>query len=196
MFDAVRKSDAVATLRRYGILAYGSFGTMFDVGLMVLGTLLVGLSGSVLLVGLDLVSRELDLSTGAMLISSMVLAVVGLFCLGIASEGPLGRGRRLVGFKLWEVGVGRAVAVFLTGLTVIFAYRLVAGLLVEVPEPISIGAEGLRTVGLAGMTVMPLVGVPLSIVARWLSSEQRWAGLLELPVMFVVWVVAVMISLA
>lgn len=196
MFDAVRKSDAVATLRRYGILAYGSFGTMFDVGLMVLGTLLIGLAGTVLLVGLDLVSRELDLSTGAMLISSMVLAVVGLFCLGIASEGPLGRGRRLVGFKLWEVGLGRAVAVFLTGLTVIFAYRLVADLLVEVPEPISIGAEGLRTVGLVGMTVMPLVGVPLSIVARWLSSEQRWAGLLELPVMFVVWVVSVMISLS
>lgn len=196
MFDAVRKSDAVATLRRYGILAYGSFGTMFDVGLMVLGTLLLGLAGSVLLVGFDLVSRELDLSTGAMLISAMVLAVVGLFCLGIASEGPLGRGRRLVGFKLWEVGVGRAVAVFLTGLVVIFAYRLVAGLLVDVPEPISSGAEGLRTVGLTGMTVMPLLGVPLSIVARWLSSEQRWAGLLELPVMFVVWVVAVMISLA
>lgn len=196
MLDAVKKSDAVATLRRYLILAYGSFGTMLDVGLMVLGSLLIGLAVSVLLVGLDLVSRELDLSTGAMLISAMVLAVVGLFCLGIASEGPLGRGRRLVGFKLWEVGVGRAVAVFLTGLVVIFAYRLVAGLLVDVPDPISSGAEGLRTVGVTGMTVMPLLGVPLSIVARWLSAEQRWAALLELPVMFVVWVVAVMISLS
>lgn len=196
MLDAVKKSDAVATLRRYLILAYGSFGTMLDVGLMVLGSLLIGLAVSVLLVGLDFVSRELDLSTGAMLISAMVLAVVGLFCLGIASEGPLGRGRRLVGFKLWEVGVGRAVAVFLTGLVVIFAYRLVAGLLVDVPDPISSGAEGVRTVGVAGMTVMPLLGVPLSIVARWLSAEQRWAALLELPVMFVVWVVAVMISLS
>lgn len=196
MLDAVKKSDAVATLRRYLILAYGSFGTMLDVGLMVLGSLLIGLAVSVLLVGLDLVSRELDLSTGAMLISAMVLAVVGLFCLGIASEGPLGRGRRLVGFKLWEVGVGRAVAVFLTGLVVIFAYRLVAGLLVDVPEPISSGAEGLRTVGVTGMTVMPLLGVPLSIVARWLSAEQRWAAVLELPVMFMVWVAAVMISLS
>lgn len=195
MLDAVRKSDAVATLRRYGVLAYGSFGTMFDVGLMVLGSLLIGLALSVLLVGLDVVTRELDLSTGAMLISSMVLAVVGLFCLGIASEGPLGRGRRLVGFKLWEVGLGRAVAVFLTGLVVIFAYRLVAGLLEEVPDPIVTGAEGLRTVGVTAMTVMPLLGVPLSIVARWLSTEQRWARLAEIPLMFVVWVVAVMISL-
>lgn len=195
MLDAVRKSDAVATLRRYGILSYGSFGTMFDVGLMVLGSLLTGLALSILLVGLDFVSRELELSTGAMLISSMVIAVVGLFCLGIASEGPLGRGRRLVGFKLWEVGVGRALAVFLTGLVVIIAYRLVAGLLEEVPGPILTAAEGLRTVGVTGMTVMPLLGVPLSIAARWLSAEQRWAGLAEIPVMFLVWVVAVMISL-
>lgn len=195
MLDAVKNSDAVATLRRYGILAYGSLGTMFDVGLMVLGSLFIGLALSVLLVGLDFVSRELELSTGAMLISSMVIAVVGLFCLGIASEGPLGRGRRLVGFKLWEVGLGRALAVFLTGLVVIFAYRVVAGLLQDVPEPIITAAEGLRTVGVAGMTIMPLVGVPLSIVARWLSSEQRWAGLVELPVMFLVWAVAVMISL-
>ena len=195
MLDAVRKSDAVATLRRYGILAYGSFGTMFDVGLMVLGSLLTGLALSILLVGLDFVSRELELSTGAMLISSMVIAVVGLFCLGIASEGPLGRGRRLVGFKLWEVGVGRALAVFLTGLVVIIAYRLVAGLLEEVPEPILTAAEGLRTVGVTGMTVMPLLGIPLSIAARWLSTEERWAGLAEIPVMFLIWVVAVMISL-
>lgn len=196
MLDAVKKSDAVATLKRYGILAYGSFGTMFDVGLMVLGSLLIGLAISVLLVGLDLVSREQGLSTGAMLISSMVLAVVGLFCLGIASEGPLGRGRRLVGFKLWEVGIGRVVAVFLTGLVVVLAYRLVAGLLEGVPEPITTGAEGLRTVGVTGMTVVPLFGVPLSIVARWLSAEQPVAALAEIPVMFLVWVIAVMASLS
>lgn len=96
---------------------------------------------------------------------------------------------------MWEVGVGRALAVFLTGLVVIIAYRLVAGLLEDVPEPILTAAEGLRTVGVTGMTVMPLLGVPLSIAARWLSTEQRWAGLAEIPVMFLVWVVAVMISL-
>ncbi|MGH8945353.1 MAG: hypothetical protein ACRDVL_04330 [Acidimicrobiia bacterium] len=195
MLDAMKKSDAVATLRRYAILAYGSFGTMIDMALMVLGSLFIGLSLTVLLVGLDLVSREQELSTGAMLISSMVLAVVGLFCLGIASEGPLGRGRRLVGFKLWEVGVGRAVAVFSTGLIAIFIYRFAAGLVNDVPDPIVTGVEGLRILGVTGMTAMPLVGVPLSLLARWQSSEQEWARLAEIPVMFVVWVIAVMISL-
>jgi hypothetical protein len=196
MLDAIKKSDAVATLRRYGILAYGCIGTTFDVGLMVLGSLLLGLAVSVLLVGLDLVNREQDLSTGAMLISSMVLAVVGLFCLGIASEGPLGRGRRLVGFKLWEVGVGRAVAVFLAGLAAVLVYRFAAGLVQEVPQPIVTGMESLRILGTTGMTVMPLLGVPLSVVARWQSAEQEWAGVAEIPVLFVVWVIAIMLSLA
>jgi hypothetical protein len=195
MLDAMRKSDAAATLRRYAILAYGSFGTTIDIALMVLGCLLIGLSLTVLLVGLDLVSREQELSTGAMLISSMVLAVVGLFCLGIASEGPLGRGRRLVGFKLWEVGVGRAVAVFATGMIAIFIYRFAADMVSDVPDPIVTGVEGLRILGVTGMTVMPLVGVPLSVLARWQSSEQEWAKFAEIPVMFVVWVIAVMISL-
>lgn len=195
MLDAIRKSDAVATLRRYGILAYGCIGTMFDIGLMVLGSLLLGLAVSVLLVGLDLVSREQDLSTGAMLISSMVLAVVGLFCLGIASEGPLGRGRRLVGFKLWEVGVGRAFAVFLAGLAAMIVYGFAGGLVEDVPQPIVTGVEALRILGTTGMTVMPLVGVPLSVLARWQSAEHEWAALAEIPLMFVVWVIAIMLSL-
>lgn len=195
MLDAIRKSDAVATLKRYGILAFGSFGTMFDIALMVLGSLMIGLSLSVLLVGLDLVRREQDLTTGAMLISAMVLAVVGLFCLGIASEGPLGRGRRLVGFKLWEVGLGRAIAAFSTGLIALVVHGFAADLISDVPDPIVTGVEGLHAVGITGLTVMPLIGVPLSVLARWQASDQRWAELAEIPLMFVVWAIAVMASI-
>ena len=72
---------------------------MLDVGLMVLGSLLVGLSLAVLLAGFDIVDVVQELATAPLLISALVLAVAGLFCLGVASEGPLGRGRRLVGFK-------------------------------------------------------------------------------------------------
>lgn len=195
MLDAIKKSDAVATLKRYGILAYGSFGTMFDIALMVLGSLMIGLSLSVLLVGLDLVSREQELSTGAMLISAMVLAVVGLFCLGIASEGPLGRGRRLVGFKLWEVGLGRAIAAFSTGVIAIVIHGFGADLIGDIPDPIVTGVESLRVLGVTGMTIMPLIGVPLSVLARWQSTDQKWAGLAEIPVLFVVWAIAMMASL-
>jgi hypothetical protein len=41
-------------LKRYAILGYGAFGTMADVGLMVLGSLLVGLALAVLIGGFGL----------------------------------------------------------------------------------------------------------------------------------------------
>ena len=183
-------------VKRYGVLAYGAFGTMADIGLMVLGSLLVGLSIAVLLGGFDLADVTIEeLSTGEMLISAIVLAVVGLFCLGIASEGPLGRGRRLVGFEIWEVGIGRIIAVFVVGLIGFFAYGLVTNLLESVPSPLFKGAEGIRAVSVAGLTVMPLLGVPLSLAVRLVPDDYRYVRIAEIPLMFVVWAVSAMIIL-
>jgi len=184
------------TLKRYAILAYGAFGTMADVGLMVLGSLLVGLSLAVLLGGFGLADvTSQQLSTGEMLISAIVLAVIGLFCLGVASEGPLGRGRRLVGFRLWEVGIGRTLAVFVAGLISLILYNFIGGFLVGVPAPLYKGVEGFRVVGVAGMTVMPLLGVPLSLAVRATPEPYLWVRNADIPVMFVVWTVAAMIIL-
>jgi len=183
-------------VKRYAILAYGAFGTMADVGLMVLGSLLVGLSVAVLLGGFGLVDvTAQELSTGEMLISAIVLAVVGLFCLGVASEGPLGRGRRLVGFKPWEVGIGRTLAVFVAGLISLLLYQFIGGLLEGVPGPLYKGAEGFRVVGVAGMTVMPLLGVPLSLLVRMAPDEYEWVRNTDIPVMFIVWAVSAMLIL-
>jgi len=184
-----------ATLKRYAILAYGALGTMLDVGLMVLGSLLVGLSIAVLLAGFGLVDVAVDLETAPLLISAIVLAVSGLFCLGVASEGPLGRGRRLVGFRLWEVGIGQTLAVFGVGFGALLVYGLIVGLLDGLPEPLHKGAEGIRAVGVAGMTVMPLIGVPLSLLARGLPVEAEWVHRADVPVMFVVWIIASMMIL-
>jgi hypothetical protein len=178
--------------KRYAILAYGAFGTMLDIGLMVVGSLLVGLSISVLLAGFGLVSVVQDLSTGAMLASALVLAVIGLFALGVAAEGPLGRGRRLIGFKVWEVGIGRTLAVLAVGLLALLIYGLVDGLLEGVPAPIVMGARGIRATGIAALTAMPLIGVPLALLVRWYPNGPSWLGRAEIPVMFVVWAVATM----
>lgn len=185
-----------SALKRYAILAYGAIGTMADVGLMVLGSLLVGLSVAVLLAGFGLVEGlSEEMSTGEMLISAIVLAVVGLFCLGVASEGPLGRGRRLVGFKLWEVGIGRTLAVFGVGFVALLLYDVLGGLLEGVPAPLYKGTEGFRAVGIAGMTVMPLLGVPLSLLTRAAPDNYAWVRQADIPVMFVVWAVAAMLIL-
>lgn len=183
-------------LKRYGILAYGAFGTMADVGLMVLGSLLVGLSLAVLLGGFGLVEvTSQELSTGEMLISAIVLAVIGLFCLGVASEGPLGRGRRLVGFKIWEVGIGRTLAVFLSGLIALLLYDFISGLIEGVPAPLFKGVEGFRAVGVSGLTVMPLLGVPLSLAIRAAPDEYAWVREADIPAMFIVWTVSAMLIL-
>lgn len=169
---------------------------MADVGLMVLGSLLVGLSLAVLMGGFGLADvTDLELSTGEMLISAIVLAVVGLFCLGVASEGPLGRGRRLVGFQLWEVGIGRTLAVFVTGLISVLMYDFIGGQLEGVPAPLYTGLEGFRVVGVAGMTIMPFLGVPLSLVARAAPDGYEWARKADIPVMFVVWTVTALLIL-
>jgi len=190
--DSVATTDTRGLLRRYSILAYGAFGTMLDIELMVVGSLLVGLSISVLLAGFGLGNVEQELSTGAMLTSAMVLAVIGLFGLGVAAEGPLGRGRRLVGFKIWEIGIGRTLAALAVGLVALLAYGLVDGLVDDLPAPLVTGAEGLRAAGIAGMTVMPLIGVPLSLFVRWYPNGPTWLAKLDIPVMFVVWAIATM----
>ncbi len=200
MVESVTESTAkparTSVLKRYAILAYGAIGTMADVGLMVLGSLLVGLALAVLVGGFglfDVLAEEL--STGEMLISAIVLAVVGLFCLGVASEGPLGRGRRLVGFKIWEVGIGRTLAVFAVGFVALLLYDLIGGLLENVPTPLYKGTEGFRAVGIAGMTAMPLIGVPLSLLVRSAPDRYAWLRQADVPVMFVVWTAAAMFVL-
>lgn len=192
MTDDIARVDSRAAARRYAILAYGSFGTMLDVGLMVIGSLLVGLAVSVVLAGFGIVNVIQDLSTGAMLASSLVLAVIGLFCLGVAAEGPLGRGRRLVGFKLWEIGLGRIIAVFVVGLLFVLVHRLVDGAVEGLPSPVTTGVAGISAVGIAGMTVMPLLGVPVALAARWYPDGPDWLRSTEIPIMFVVWAVATM----
>jgi hypothetical protein len=194
--ESTAKSAQTGAFKRYAILAYGALGTMADVGLMVLGSLLVGLAVAVLLGGFGLVNvLAEDLSTGEMLISAIVLAVIGLFCLGVAAEGPLGRGRRLVGFKLWEVGIGRVLAVFGVGFVSLLLYDFIGGLLENVPTPLYKGTEGFRAVGIAGMTVMPLLGVPLSILVRAAPERIAWLRRADIPILFVVWAVAAMVIL-
>jgi len=186
------RADTGAQVKRYAILGYGAFGTMLDIGLMVVGSLLVGLAVSVLLAGFDLVDVIQDLSTGAMLGSALVLAVIGLFCLGLAAEGPLGRGRDLVGFKLWEIGLGRVIAVLIVGWALLMVYGIIGDAVDGLPLPVTTGADGIRAAGVAGLTVMPLLGVPLALVARWYPDGPEWLPSTDVPIMFVVWAVATM----
>jgi hypothetical protein len=91
-----------------------------------------------------------------------------------------------------EVGIGRTIAVLLVGLLALFAYSLIDGLLDGLPAPLVKGAEGVRSAGIAGLTVMPLIGVPLSMLARWYPDGPSWLESADVPIMFVVWAIATM----
>jgi hypothetical protein len=55
--------------------------------------------------------------------------------------------------------------------------------------------EGFRAVGVSGMTVMPLLGVPLSLGARAVPDDYAWLRQADIPLMFVVWAVSAMLIL-
>lgn len=188
-----RPDVAPTNFRHYLSLGMGAFGTMLDVALVVLGSLLLGLAAAVILDGFELVDIGLDLSTGAMLGSGLVIAIVGGFALGVASEGPLGRGRRLVGRDELEVLVARAVAAVVVGLLILLLRGYLTELVTELPAPFRVGVDAMRAVAVAGMTAVPILAVPL---AWWIRSGGLGASFAadgDVPILYFVWAIATMI---
>ena len=182
-----------AALRRYLILAYGTAGTIFDCGAMVLGSVLIGLGTVLTLITFGVVETSLENTTAALLASALVSGVVGLFLLGIAAEGPVGRGRRLVGFDLREIAAARAVMALVIGGLFLLAHGLIAGPAEALPAPIDPGVAAVRAVGLAGIVGAAFIGVPLAWGARRRFGETM--GEIEIPVIYTVWVIATMVFL-
>lgn len=186
---------APTNTRQQLALVWGAVGTMFDVAMVVLGTALIGLAAAVLLDGFELVSIGLDLSTGAMLGSSLVIGVVGGFALGIASEGPLGRGKRSVGEHENQLLVARFAAAIVIGLVLLLIHGILDGYTEDLPRPFQIGVASIRAVAIGGLTAVPLVGVPL---AWWARSGGLGQGLMrdgDIPIIFLIWAVTTMVAL-
>lgn len=188
-----RPDAAPSNLRNYGRLALGAAGTMLDVGLVVLGSLLLGLAAAVILDGFELVDAGLDLSTGAMLGSGLVIGIVGGFALGIASEGPLGRGRRSLGFGEVEVLVARIVMVLIVSLLMLVAHGYLAELVEDLPVPFEVGVDAVRSVAIAGMTAVPIIGVPIAMWVRSGALGSAVAADGDIPILYFVWAIATMI---
>lgn|SRR5690606_10723838 len=184
-----------STLRHQLALAWGALGTMLDVALIVVGSALLGLAVAVLLDGFELVTIGLDLSTGAMLGSSLVIGIVGGFALGVASEGPLGRGRRLVGYQETHILVARLVAAVAVGLTLMVVRMLIEDFLAELPLPFGVAAEVIQAAAVAGVTAVPILAVPLAWWTRSGGFGEAMAADGDIPIMYFVWAVATMILL-
>jgi hypothetical protein len=166
---------------------------MLDVALVVLGSLLLGLATAVFLDGFELVEIGLDLGTGAMLGSGLVIAIVGGFALGVAAEGPLGRGRRRPDFSEVEILGARMAASAIVGLLILFVRGYLVEPVADLPAPFLVGVDAMRAVGLAGVTAVPLLGVPLAWWVRSGAFGSAFAIDGDVPILYFVWAVATML---
>ena len=119
MTDSNSSTQPTARSKTQRLVGLGvhTLGTSFDVGLLVVGTALIGLAAAVLLDGFDVIEIGLTDSTGAMLGSGLVIAVFGAFALGVAVEGPIGYSTRRRGsFTDIEVAIAGALSALIAGL--------------------------------------------------------------------------------
>jgi hypothetical protein len=178
-------------MRRLLGLGMHTLGTSFDVGLLVVGTGLVGLAIAVLLDGFDVVEIGLTDSTGSMLGSGLVIAVFGAFALGVAVEGPIGYSTRRRGtFTDIEVAIAGAVGALLVGLVLFVIANIGSGYIEDLPVPFDFAVTVIRSAGRAGMTAGLFLGVPALWGVRELWGHNAWIEEIELPIFYAIWATA------
>lgn len=179
--------------RYYLGLMLGTFRTALDVGMLVVGTGLVGLAVAVLADGFGFLAIGFELSTGAMLGTALVIAVLGAFALGIASEGGYGSARATARYPSLEVAIGRLV--FMVGVAVLLltAASQVEPLVLDLNVAFGVAQEVIRACGAAGLFTA-LVGVPVAWGLRMGLARLDWGFSLDVPVLYVIWLVAALVT--
>ncbi|MGQ0849411.1 MAG: hypothetical protein ACT4OP_09885 [Actinomycetota bacterium] len=162
---------------------------MLDLSLFALGAALVGLGASLLLAGFGLVDRDSGLSTGSGLVTALVLVVIGTFSMGIAAEGPARRTLASVRSEI-ERSVSRALASVAVGIVLVVAASSLRRYAVDFPPPLTTGVDLIRATGVAGLWPVPVIGVPLAWGVRQAALFGKYGLEAELPILFTVWVIA------
>ncbi len=169
-------------------LVTGTFRSMLDMAMLVLGSGLIALALTVVLDGFDLVGIGLEMSTGAMLATTLSLAIIGAFAFGIATEGGYGTRAVSARFSDTRVALGRAFAGLLIGALFYVAANRLAGLTEDLSYPMRVGQELLRAAGFAGLSVVPVLGVGGAYLGRNSLRRVGFGRDMELGLVYVVWV--------
>lgn len=149
------------------------FGIMGDALLAVLGSALVALGVSVLLDAFDVISVGFEGSTGTMLGGGLVLVVVGLFALGIASDGPITG--PVVDWPDPELVIARVAATVVVCTLAFFVVRFVHDAVAGIGAPFEVAMTAAQATVRAGFLVALPVGVGGSWAARrWLELAPGW----------------------
>jgi hypothetical protein len=182
----------VSPMRRRLRLFWRVLGTTFDVGLMVVGTALVAFAAVILLDGFEVVDRGLTSSTGAMLGSSLVIAVFGAFAIGVAVEGPVKEFRELSANEI-ELAAARGLALAVTGVVLLIIGRLALGYVSDLPVVFEQSLQIVVSSGISGFTWTLVVGLVALWGIRRVFADRAWLDQIELPLLYVVWAVGLAI---
>jgi hypothetical protein len=138
------------------------FGVVGDTFLAVVGAALVALGVAVVLDAFDVVEIGFPGTTGAQLGSGLVIGVLGLFALGVASEGPMTG--PVIDWPDVELAIARVAAVLAVSGLGLIATRFVAAPAADLGYPFELGVAALSSASLAGF----FVALPLGVGGGWL----------------------------
>ncbi|MGZ5382631.1 MAG: hypothetical protein ACXW15_02615 [Acidimicrobiia bacterium] len=190
--DLTIQEEAEPEARRLFRLFRRITGTTLDVGLLVVGTALVSLAIVVLLDGFDVLDVGLTRSTGEMLGSGLVIAVFGAFALGVAVEGPIRALRTRTGSEM-EMLLIRAGSLVLVGGILLFVGRFIEKYVEDLPSTFGIANDVLVAIGVAGLTATLVLGGAALWGLRRYYADRPWLDLIELPVLYSLWVIGTLI---
>jgi hypothetical protein len=179
---------------RYYLLLIGStFRTMLSMGMLVVGTGLMGLAIAVILDGFGVVEVGLGLSIGEVLAAFIVIGVTAAFAFGVATEGRYGTAALMARYPSLEVVAGRIFG----GVLVVLLFGWIAGqvepIVADQALPFRVGQELIRATGSSGLLAV-LVGVPLVWALRQGARRAGFDADIELPGLYVLWAVFALVA--
>lgn len=182
----------VTPLRRRLRLFWRVLGTTFDVGLMVVGSALIALAAVVMLDGFEVVDLGLTTSTGAMLGSSLVIAVFGAFAIGVAVEGPVRQVREFSTNEI-ELAAARGIALLVSGILLLIVGRIGLDHISGLPHVFDQALQVVVAAGTAAFTWTLVVGLAALWGVRRVYADRSWLDQIELPMLYIVWAIGVMV---
>jgi hypothetical protein len=177
-----------ASRRLVGLAVFGT-GTVFGIGLLVLGVGLVAAGLVVMLNGFGVVEVALDDELGTSLAVGLIIAVLGAFALGLGVESPAGHGYLRVTASPWEVALAHLPGIVVFVLLVNFLRSLVERIIDDLPEAFALVPAYLSAVS-SGAVTAAIIGLPvLWAVHQFLvPREERFEDLAP-AVVFIAWAI-------
>ncbi len=141
-------------------------GLAGDLYLSVVGAGLLSLSLVVFLDGFGIIQKELAEGTGTTLGVGLVLAVLGFFALGIASEGPLTG--MAYAYPELHLAASRAIGVAVVSVLGLVAASILEPAAARVAPPLELAVVVARGAAFGGLVFVLPVAIP---AAWWLRRE-------------------------